>query len=245
MLVINNIEVNLTSKNGQVFTTSLEVAKVFEKNHKEVIRDIRNLMSKDERKIAPMFIEREYKDTYSRSQPFYEMTRDGFTLLAMGFTGDKALEWKLAYINGFNKMEQALKQPSLFEIPQTFSDALLLAANQAKQIEKQTKVLEYQKPRVEFADRLLKSEGTLSLRDYAKLLCDKGLQIGQNRLFEKLKELDILDNKNKPYQRYVDMGVLTLKEATYKNSTTGDDVIYSQVRVTAKGQEYLYKRIAA
>lgn len=53
----------------------------------------------------------EYTDAKGESRPMYELTRDGFTLLAMGFTGKKALEFKLAYINQFNKMEQALKQP--------------------------------------------------------------------------------------------------------------------------------------
>jgi phage antirepressor YoqD-like protein len=126
-------------------------------------------------------------------------------------------------------------------IPQTYSDALLLAANQAKEIEEQKKTLELQAPRIAFADKLQKAEGTLSIRDFAKVLCDKCLPLGEKRLFENLRTLGILDRTNKPYQHYVDMGVLTLKEGLYTNQTTGDAIAYTQVRVTTKGQEYLYR----
>jgi phage antirepressor YoqD-like protein len=131
------------------------------------------------------------------------------------------------------------------QIPQTYSDALLLAANQAKEIEEQRKTLELQAPRIAFADKLQKSEGTLSVRDFAKVLCDKGLPLGEKRLFENLRALGLLDRTNKPYQYYVDMGVLTLKEGLYMNQTTGDAIAYTQVRVTAKGQEYIYNKLIA
>jgi anti-repressor protein len=102
--------------------------------------------------------------------------------------------------------------------------------------------LEVAKPRVAFAQRLQKSEGTLSVRDFAKILCDKGLPLGEKRLFERLRSLGILMRDNKPYQHYVDNGVLAVKEGLYK-TTTGDDVPYMQVRVTAKGQEYIYSKL--
>lgn len=57
--------------------------------------------------------------------PMYEMNRDGFTFLVMGFTGEKADNFKLDFIDGFNKLENELRQQ--FKIPQTFSEALLLA----------------------------------------------------------------------------------------------------------------------
>jgi phage antirepressor YoqD-like protein len=132
---------------------------------------------------------------------------------------------------------------SQYQIPQSYADALLLAANQAKELEEKSKLLEAQKPKVAFAERLQKSEGTLSIRDFAKVLCSKGLPLGEKRLFANLRALGILDRTNKPYQHFVDMGVLTLKEGLYHNLTTGDDVTYTQVRITAKGQEYLYNKL--
>ena len=57
-----------------------------------------------------MFQKTTYKEFYGRNQPMYYMNRDGFSLLAMGFTGKKALEWKLKYIMAFNEMEKQLKE---------------------------------------------------------------------------------------------------------------------------------------
>ena len=97
---------------NQPVTTSLKVAEVFEKEHKNVIRDIRKLIADaNQLKIEPvkMFDESTYIDKKNEQRPMYYMNRDGFTLLAMGFTGEKALRFKLAYINAFNRMEEELK----------------------------------------------------------------------------------------------------------------------------------------
>ena len=97
-------------QNEQAITTSLKVAEVFEKNHQHVMRDIRDLEKqiKDVSKIGQMFSAAEYTDNYGRAQPMYLMNRDGFSLLAMGFNGKKALQFKLDYIQAFNKMEEKL-----------------------------------------------------------------------------------------------------------------------------------------
>ena len=104
-------------------------------------------------------------------------------------------------------------------------------------------LIEAQRPRIEFANKLQKCEGSLSVQDFAKVICDKGLPMGQNRLFAKLRFYGLIDSRNKPYQEYVDRGYFAVKEGTYKNQTTGDDVVYLQTRITAKGQEYLYKKL--
>lgn len=92
-------------------TTSRKVAEFFEKEHKHVIRDIENLIEKDglNFELNSMFILSTYKDTYKRDKKQYLLTQDGFTLLAMGFTGPKALEFKLAYIKAFNEMKKELE----------------------------------------------------------------------------------------------------------------------------------------
>lgn len=97
---------------GQLVVTSRQIARDFEKEHKNIVRDIENLIGQLKIEHTPKyFIETEYqheqnKQTYRE----YLLTRDGFSLLVMGFTGQKALEWKLKYIEAFNKMEQALKE---------------------------------------------------------------------------------------------------------------------------------------
>lgn len=98
-------------KNQQAVTSSLQVAEVFEKNHRDVLKAITNL-KRDVRNFAQMFSETNIPDSYNRNRRAFYMNRDGFTLLAMGFTGDKALQFKLQYIEAFNSMEEQAKLPT-------------------------------------------------------------------------------------------------------------------------------------
>ena len=90
---------------------SRDVAEHFEKQHKDVLESIRNLTAENSA-TKSMFIETSF-ESRGKFYPQYELTRDGFSLLVMGFTGSKALEWKLKYIEAFNEMERELKR--LFE----------------------------------------------------------------------------------------------------------------------------------
>ena len=101
-------------ENDQPVTTSLKVAEVFEKNHRHVLDSIRDIIRQagGMPKIGqtPMFQASTYiHEQNGQSYPMYFINRDGFTLLAMGFTGQKALKFKLAYIDAFNKMEEKIK----------------------------------------------------------------------------------------------------------------------------------------
>lgn len=106
----------VTIQNDQAITTSLKVAEVFEKRHDHVVRDIRALISQmkevpkiGEYKHGAMFYEKSYKAEGSlRSYPYYEMNFNGFALLTMGFTGEKALKFKLDYIAAFDAMKNKL-----------------------------------------------------------------------------------------------------------------------------------------
>lgn len=91
----------------EILTNSLKVAEKFEKEHKDVLESIRKLTA--EKSAAKFFKETTYRNR-GKEYPMYEMNRDGFSLLAMGFTGEKALKWKLDYINAFNAMESELKR---------------------------------------------------------------------------------------------------------------------------------------
>ena len=96
-------------QNDQVVTTSLKVAEVFEKEHKHVLDAVRRLRSAENSAVIQMFPESAYLDEQGKERPMFIMNRDGFTLLAMGFNGKKALDFKIAYIDAFNKMEAELK----------------------------------------------------------------------------------------------------------------------------------------
>ena len=93
--------------NQKPITTSLNVADVFGKRHDNVLRDIQNLEAPAEFSLLN-FEESTYINDRGKPQPMYQLTRDGFTILVMGFTGARAMQFKLAYIAEFNKMEAEL-----------------------------------------------------------------------------------------------------------------------------------------
>lgn len=102
-------------RNNEPLTTSLLIAEKFDKQHKDVIRKIDDISSQVEvsaiLRRPPLFEKSAYVNPQNgQTYPMYYLTRDGFTLLAMSFTGQKALEWKLKYITAFNAMEEKLRQ---------------------------------------------------------------------------------------------------------------------------------------
>lgn len=99
-------------KEKQVVTTSLDIAENFEKQHKDVLEAINNKIqsAQNSAHYKNMFAEGVYQDSRNRNQKMYFMNRDGFTFIAMGFTGSKADEFKLKYIQAFNEMEDHIKQ---------------------------------------------------------------------------------------------------------------------------------------
>lgn len=97
-------------KNNQiVVTSSLKVAETFGKQHKDVLKSIVNLVAKNFA-IKNYFFESTHENRGKQYKMYY-MNRDGFSLLVMGFTGKKAIEWKIKFINAFNEMEKALMHP--------------------------------------------------------------------------------------------------------------------------------------
>lgn len=95
-------------RNNQAVTTSRKVAESFGKQHKNIIRDIRGILAAEN--SAAKFYHQTTFTNRGKQYPEYYMNRDGFSLLVMGFTGQKAIEWKIKYIQAFNQMEQALKE---------------------------------------------------------------------------------------------------------------------------------------
>lgn len=102
-------DITLFNQDGRILASSRDVAEKFGKNHDKVCRDIRNLLKSQPTKLAIEFIESEYISDRWRTYVEFLMSRNGFSLLCMGFTGEKALEWKLKYIDAFNEMEEKLK----------------------------------------------------------------------------------------------------------------------------------------
>lgn len=129
----------------QVVTTSLTLAEVFEKKHQHVLRDIDAL--KDVSNFGQMFFESNEPDSYGRNRRIYFMNRDGFTLIAMGYTGSKAMEFKLKYIEAFNQMEKKIKEETQFRLPTNLAEMSTMFYSVMKD---QDKKIEEQNEKVNF-----------------------------------------------------------------------------------------------
>lgn len=109
-----------------------------------------------------------------------------------------------------------------------------------KQIEEQKEIIEIQAPKVEFAEQLLKSTNAIDFSTASKAM---NLPFGRNKLFEKLRELKILDARNNPYQNYVDRGYFTILETSFVHPKTGDRQMTFKTMITASGQDYVLKNL--
>ena len=195
----NDISDNLViMKERQAVTSSLQVTESFNKNHQHVLRSIDGL-KKDVSNFGQMFIETNLPDSYGRDRKAFYMNRDGFTLLAMGFTGKKALEFKLKYIDAFNKMEkQIINQPKdsyMINDPVERAKRWIEEETEREQLTDQNKVLliekEHNKKPLSYYNKILNSSALMSITQIAKdygmtghrmntLLHDLGVQYKQS-----------------------------------------------------------------
>ena len=172
-------EIILKEENGQVLASSREVAEKFGKRHDSVLRDIDNLIKSDSTILwSEMFKETTYTNSRGKDYRCFDMNRDGFSLLCMGFTGKEALEWKLKYINAFNQMEEKLKSSTQLTEEEKYKlmlfskDASEVAYAHNKLVEIATAPLvaeiKEQKPKVEYHDDVLNKEGLITTTVIAK-----------------------------------------------------------------------------
>jgi len=125
-------EFGMTEKDGAPVVSSRYIAQVFGKRHDNLLSTIRNLACSSEFRLLN-FKESCYKNEQGKRQPEFLLTRDGFSILIMGFTGKKAIAFKEAYINRFNQMEEFIKNllEAKTEFPE-FTDAIMAAHEEPK-----------------------------------------------------------------------------------------------------------------
>lgn len=168
---ISNIHIEQNT-DGQLVVSSRQVAEHFEKEHRNILANIREIQGEAScaENLAQWFYLTEYKDGSGKRNPEYLMNRDGFSLLVMSFTGKKALEWKIKYIEAFNAMEKALKQQS----PSYLLEDPIERAKRWIEEQQEKKLalaaLEESKPKVATYDALVSNEGYVGLREMAKML---------------------------------------------------------------------------
>lgn len=224
------VEVN----NNNLVVSSLEIATNFEKQHKHVLRDIEAL--KDVSNFGLMFIEGSYLDGYGRKQKQYLLNRDGFSLLAMGFTGEKALSWKLKYISAFNAMEIELNSPE-----RIMARALQIADNTIKSLTQentiQKQLIGELKPKADYTDRILKSKSLVTTTQIAK---DYGMSA--TALNRKLHELGIQYKQSGQWLLYSEHHAKGYTHSETIEFTNSKGLIQTTMHTkwTQKGRLFLY-----
>lgn len=207
-------EIILKEQNGKVLASSRDVAENFDKRNPDVNRAIENLIVQN-CTVKNMFEESTYISSRGRQEKEFLMDRDGFSLLVMGFTGKKALEQKLKYIEAFNKMEEELKRQSIRALPTTYKEALLQLLEEVEKNEKLEEERKILLPKADYHDEVLNSDGLITTTVVAK---DLGF-----RSAAKLNQIMFLNNiifKNKsgtwcPYADYE--WLITEKYADYQS----------------------------
>ena len=216
-------------KDKQAVTSSLQVADTFGKEHRNVLANIGGLLKN--KHTQHMFVKGTYVNSQNgQSYPEYYMNRDGFTLLAMGFTGDKALQFKLQYIKAFNEMEQQVKSKQQLPLPKDYPSALRALADSMEENQKL-------KPAADYTQKILANPGleTISViaknfgyspREFNKLLHGLGIQYKQGKTW-------LL------YAKYQDQGYTHVEPYGYTNSD-GIKKVRNTMKWTQKGQRFLY-----
>ncbi|WP_289188682.1 MULTISPECIES: Rha family transcriptional regulator [Bacteroidales] len=162
--------------NDLVLTNSLLVAEKFGKEHRHVLDAIRDLIKGcAENSAVPMFEETTYINPQNKQEyPMFIMNRDGFTLLAMGFTGKKALNFKMDFINAFNKMETMLRSDDyiLMRSQQILQKRVEMAEQKVRALEEKNALQDAQlrqaAPKVKYVDEVLQSVNTYTSTQIAK-----------------------------------------------------------------------------
>ena len=222
------INLGLTEKSGKAVVSSRDIARVFEKNHQHVMRDIRNIIENDAQWGASNFGQSSYMNEQSKSQPEYLISRDGFTLLVMGYNGEKAMRFKKAYIAAFNEMERRLA-------PQNYKEALLalVAAEEAREaIESQNKVLQLTAAKYEG------QTDTVGLYKIGEIA--EQLGISARRLNEFLKDCRIQYKPNgsptwRLYSEYLNENIALPRIVTLENGYDLPILLW-----TAKGRDFIF-----
>ncbi|MFT8406139.1 Rha family transcriptional regulator [Liquorilactobacillus nagelii] len=197
-------------KNDQPVTTSLNVAKTFEKEHKNVVKRIREISLEitKAQKIAlvestekAMFLEGNYKVKNNfKSYPMFYMNKDGFTLLVMGFSGRKATQFKLQYIAQFNRMTEQIKQNKQTALPRNYPEALRQLAEKIEENERLKTSLENPKLDLKSQKQIIKqSEPINILYGIEEIAKECGYSSGRKLNNEMYRQKVIYPQKDKWY----------------------------------------------
>jgi anti-repressor protein len=223
---------------GNATMSSREIAELTGKQHSNVMVDCRKLdktyMEMGELRLQLV----DYTDKKKEKRPMFLLTKIQTLDLMTGYNTELRIK--------VNRRWQELELKH--QLPQTFSEALMLAAKQAEQIEQQqlqlsqaNDTIEQNKSKVVFAETVKGSGNSILIREFAKLLQNRGIKIGQNRLYAWFRDNGYLMQGNEPYQSYMQMGLFEVIERTVGDADS--TITVRTTKLTGKGQEYFTNKI--
>lgn len=227
---------SLTSINRTM--SSREIAEITGKLHKNVLVDCDNLNDNYRRMGLAEISADVYKDSYNREQKCYLLTRMQTFDLMTGYSVELRIR--------VNRRWEELEQESKHRLPQSFSEALMLAAQQAQELEQKELQLQAQAPKVRFAEAVETSTRSCLVAELAKIITQNGYEIGQNRLFKWMRSRGYLGKQgeyyNLPTQRAMEMGLFEVKKTSI-SKPDGTVLVSTTPKVTGKGQVYFVNKL--
>ena len=236
---------NLITKteDGKLVVSSRRVADDFRRRHSDVIKAIEDKMKVNEILRSPKyFIESTYTDKSNRQSKEYLLTKDGFSFIVMGFNGKIADEWKLKYIEAFNTMERKLKEISK---PDSYmiDDPIERAKRWIEEREQYNKVVSELEEQNSFVNKISESNGSMLVREVAKLASKGNITIGEKALWNKLREWGYISQKStEPMQSAINSGWFEVIERVVERD--GKSFVYKTTKVTSKGQIHIIKKLS-
>lgn len=231
-------DIILSMQSGEPVASSRQIAENFEKNHNHVLRDIDSL-KKDVSNFGQMFFETTAPDSYGREQRAYLMNRDGFTLLAMGFTGKAALEWKLKYIAAFNEMEKKLAEQPQLTRSQLLATALIAAHEELEEKDKRIAELT---PDAEFARAVCIADNCRTATSIAK---DYGLTAEKlnKLLYSQRVQYKDSDGQWVLYKPYQGKGYTKNRKGKAIQRSNGKTYIPNTTVWTVEGEKLIHEQL--
>jgi len=239
-------KMELFNFNGTDVVDSREVAEMIDMRHTDLMRKIANyqtILENAKLRSQEFFISNTYKvEGNNKTYNCYLLTKKGCEMIANKLTGEKGVLFTATYVNTFNQMKEMIEQP--YKLPQNYREALLQLVEQVEVNERLqsenislNNKIEEQKPLVIFANQVGNTNDLLDMNEMAKILKDKNINIGRNRLMKYLRKKLILMSNNMPYQKYMNLGYFNVKEVA-KEDALGVNV-YPKTYVTGKGQHFI------
>ncbi len=231
-------DIVLSMQSGEPVASSRQIADNFEKRHDHVMRDI-DAMKKDVPNFGEMFFETTAPDSYGREQRAYLMNRDGFTLLAMGFNGKAALEWKLKYIAAFNEMEKKLTEQPKLTRSQLLATALIAAHEELEEKDKRIAELT---PDAEFARAVCIADNCRTATSIAK---DYGLTAEKlnKLLYSQRVQYKDSDGQWVLYKPYQGKGYTKNRKGKAIQRSNGKTYIPNTTVWTVEGEKLIHEQL--